>query len=297
MIDFLTLELINQEANELINNDKLVFSREYTIDGEEKGNCYTAKFDGLKLSIYDSGLILLKGSFHKTKNGNRHNYDDFYFYQLLHEVERIEHEYKLSLMNANIKSIEFGVNITPPRSTRKILDGIMYYKTKRFEFERVGRRGLRGNFKVAELQRFRIKFYDKRVQYNLVNELLRYEIKVKKMAYLEKLGLSTISDLKHQNLRKGLGKILTDVWNQVLIYDFTINSRDQSDSKLIDKYSNPNYWSKLRETVSRKKYLTEVKRCEIISSENGDDLKRILGIRFKKKWDLIAHTGLKEPYS
>lgn len=275
MIDYIKVQLIDFDAHILECNPILDFYdvvntstgeiRTVNKDGKKRTPFKSATYLGLEFRIYESGTVLLKGSLHKYWNQGLHNYNDF-SYSALHEVLLdIENRFSISPSQMKLRAIEIGVNIIPPYRTLKILNHIINHRRKRFEWSCLFGKG---NYKQASHSQFYVKIYDKAKQYkeeyNIIGDILRFEIKVIKMEKLKGLQLITLDDLIDIDF-KILGNFLIKEWEQVLFYDFTI----QSNSRSLSNYKNPNYWMELIEEGKSSAYNKNRLKLKNITQEHS----------------------------
>ena len=81
------------------------------------------------------------------------------------------------------------------------------------------------NFAQVEYDDFYLKIYNKGFQFGMDENILRIEIKTKRMR--EFSGIRTLADLTTKNLDKAILRLLKR-WDDVLLYDCTINENNLS---------------------------------------------------------------------
>jgi hypothetical protein len=275
MIDFIKVQLIDFDRRLLESNPLLDFYdvvntdtgeiRTTNKDGKKRTPCKSASYQGLEFRIFDSGTILLKGSLHKYWNQGLHNYNDFYYSALRKVLLDIERTFSISPKQMKLRVVELGVNITPPYPTLKIINYLINHRRKQFEWVCLNGKG---HYKQACHSQFYVKVYDKakqyREKYNIIDDILRFEIKVIKMEKLKELNIKTLDDLVNIDFSI-LGDILVKEWESILFYDFTI----QSNSKSLDKYMNPNYWMELVEEQRSSAYNKHFAKLKTITQEHS----------------------------
>ena len=291
MIDYVKIELF-QEVNSFEENPLLEKVREFNdATGEVIGNHFTAILNGIRFRFYDSGRIFIDGSLHKFKNKGIHNYDDYFFFQFLATVVKLEEDFGINIGHARLLNLEYGVNIIPPIPSKKIIEGLMFYKTTRFKDIHLAQPG---RFKRVDLQRFSIKVYDKGAQYQeLDHELLRVEIQVKKMAYFNKIEIETLADLLDKDKLRRLGLDLISKWSSLLFFDPTIFENEYSYQDENLKWSNPHYWKQYRYIYSNsRKYISkEIENFEEYSLKYGKGTKSAVGNLIETKWNVLCHIS------
>ena len=198
-----------------------------------------ALYNGLEFKIYDNGTITLSGSLHKYWNKGAHNYNDFNFNAFTDVLNDLKSKFNIVLENCILKCLEVGINIIPPLPTNQILDYCFLHKTK--PFENIINSD-EGKYKQVQHSQYIIKIYNKALHYkskefDIQTEILRFEIKYKKMQKLNEQGIYNLKDLFEYGLHNFKDEVLTE-FNNILFYDNTI----QSDSKQLVHYKNPLYW-------------------------------------------------------
>lgn len=211
-----------------------------------------AEYLGLTFRL-KNGKIKLQGSLHKYRNLGKHNYDDFRAMDVAEVVHELERNFKIDLYSTVLNNVEFGVNVVLPFGVNVVLDNLITYKGKHFEYrEEKGE-----SYYQCKRTKFIIKIYDKTKQYKLPNNVLRFEIKVTAMQYLEPKGvkLRYLSDLLNMAIYEPLGNILTEVFEEILFGDNTINESDLNTREL-ETYlrgSNPKAWRPQKGEKERKR--------------------------------------------
>ena len=139
-----------------------------------------------------------------------------------------------------VDSVEVGVNLMPPVPSDDIINNALMYKRRPFEAKYCTDEG---NYRQATLSEYLVKFYNKRLHYEIQGydigyEILRFELKINKMRVLAKYRVFTLKDLI-DSIEQIAKDMLPKAWRQVLLYDPTMNK--QTKEKTI-KYANVNFW-------------------------------------------------------
>lgn len=252
MIDYVKIQLLCVDINQLLNIHSLDFKIEVS---ERTGVCSTkriAKYHFCKIVIYDSGLVLFTGSIHKfwnSLNGIKapnyktvklykgYNGNQFTFNNIIEVRKHLESLFDCTPQQMAFQNIEFGVNTTPLFNPIQYLKGLLYHKGLLFEFR------YKGNFADAKHQQYRVKIYNKSVQYEMSEFTLRVEISIKKTIELKTTGIKTFADINVNALNKAKGLLLKR-FDEVMHYDYTINKKTLTKGEmiLIKDYSRPSYW-------------------------------------------------------
>lgn len=290
-VDGFKIKTIDKDyANRLIQNPNFDFISTFSNSTGEIKDGKEARFRGLIIRVYNSGVVLVSGSFHKYKNDGVHNYDSFYLVDLIKIIHEIKELLCFDLTTAKIENLEFGVNITPPLPTKEILKNIISHK--RESFKSVSHPN--SDYKECVHQHFIIKTYDKAKQYSQSNQILRFEAKYLKMAELNGIGINYLSDLLNISIYGKLEQILNDTWNEVLFIDPTVNNskltvKQQEDLK---DWINPHYWNQLTEHPIKKKFNTEKDRYQKIIKENSQNIHYQISKLITKKWEQLTEIPI-----
>lgn len=231
---------------ELLNNLLLLFPLHFdestgdiiqnrTRNAEYKGQIFTLKNNNVKL----------RGSFHKYHNNGKHNFNDFYFSDLVNVINDLCEKFNINPDSAKLNNLEFGVNIHIPIKPEEFFKYVINYKGTPFQkFSILNSKGIE-----CIMKNFIIKIYDKGYQYKQKGNLLRFEIKVIRMQYFEKKGIKikTISDLLNINELYLLKDVLRATFDEILIFDYSVNINELSAKQqlLLSNGNNPKYWEKL----------------------------------------------------
>lgn len=287
MIDGIKLNIKNKDYAKRLQENKL-FEFESIVNNStgELSNKVETEYKNLKITIYESGTVIIKGSLHKFWNSGNHNYNDFYLTNVLNIIDEWVNLFGTEILNAKIDNIEFGVNINPPINTTDILRNITLHKRKEFKT------GTFKNsyYKECEHKHFYIKTYDKARQYNQPKDILRIECKYIKMVELNRLGVYLFKDLKKTEIYPKLRHILIDKWNEVLFIDETIKRKELTgkQSKSFNNFINPNYWIKIAK--NKKSYLFNKELCKYQNtvSNHSDNLQLKISNLINEKWQKLT---------
>lgn len=250
MFDFNKSSLTGIGISELQNNSLLNFGLSVNpITGEILENTLEASFNSWKFDIKNDLFVNLQGSFHKYHNSGKHNYNDFTTNDLLNVLNDLTAKFKINPFLATLHSLEFGVNVELPFTTKELLNAIISFKGK--EYTKKAFQG-KGHYLCFEFKKwYELKIYDKGLQYEQGNNLFRFEIKAKRMEYLNAKGvnINSFADLLNTTETKKLIDLLLKAFNELLIYDNTINLKllNQRDKESLLNGRNPKYWSELNQ--------------------------------------------------
>jgi len=287
MIDGIKLCIKNKEYAIKLQENKL-FEFESVVNNStgELSEKIETKYKNLNVTIYESGTVLIAGSLHKYWNNGNHNYNNFYYNDVINTIDLWVNIFGAEILNAKIDNLEFGVNIKPPTETAEILRNVILHKRKVFDLIT----GPNRNYKECTHEHFYIKIYDKALHYYQLENILRIECKYIKMVELNRLGIYSFKDLKKPEIYPQLGQILRDKWNEVLFIDETIKRKElkkkQKDS--LNNYLNPNYWLKLAKNSKSYLFNKELIKYRNIVSNHSDNLQLKISDLLSEKWQKLT---------
>ncbi|WP_354299480.1 hypothetical protein [Pedobacter sp. UYP1] len=219
---------LNMQTGELLG----IYNR--TIITNE--NLASTKMD---IKLYPSGRMYISGSLHKYLKGENHS--GFNLHDLKQAIRHICKQLMVSPSECRITQMEYGVNLKTSFEVSKFLDRLICIKNNPFNIEY----STKMNYYYSKTTDYKIKIYDKGLQYNLPYQLLRIEKKVTDSRALRKKGIEifTLSDLDYDHL-KLLGRDLLKMIDQIIFDDKSIlDSRLSGNQKIaLEKYRNPRHW-------------------------------------------------------
>lgn len=247
-----------------------------------------AYYKGLEFRIYETGLIKILGSLHKYWNNGEHNYNDFDFNAFLDVLKDLKNKFNIDANNCVLKCLEVGININPQLYTNDILNYTFLHSTKGMEWQK---NNDEGKYKQCEHSQYIIKLYNKALHYrakgfNIKGEILRFEIKYKKMEKVNNLGVFNLQDIAD----KGFGifkKALLTEWQKLLIFDTTINSN----SKRLLNYNNPTYWTGLLQRPTKSSYYKQKGIFNELIQNYSDNIQNKISKIISEKINLLNTKG------
>ncbi len=288
MIDFIKIHRLAVKAEKLLNNERLIFPLSIIEKtGEVLNRPQIAYYNGLQFIVKgeNSGL---KGSLHKYWF-NGMNWQDFYLNQIQEAIKELVNKFEFQPENSDLNFVEIGLNIPVWCDPTEIIKGTIIYKHKSFEPLPVEGKGFG---RVCRTSQFDIKIYNKSLQYNLSQHLLRFEIKVKRMELLapdrgkkkeQKFSL-TLADLCKLETYNRLLNLLLSVLNDILFYDANTpdTTTNPKDHDLFIQGRYPEYWNIMpRSTKNRK-----IKRFKELTG--GEKIKSELKKLIIEKWNELT---------
>jgi len=209
-------------------------------NGKKASYRSTAWIKNIKLDLFPKGYIELAGSLHKYYNDGKHNYNQFGIKEAEIALKQLIEVTRLQLPCYKVRSVEVGVNLTPPIPSDDIINNALMYKRKPFEAKH---RNDEGNYNQVKLYEYLVKLYNKRLHYEIQgydigHEILRFELKINKMRVLAKYKVFTLEDLMN-NIEDIAKDLLPKAWEEVILYDPTMNKQTKEQTI---KYANVNFW-------------------------------------------------------
>jgi hypothetical protein len=247
MIDFIKTNIKNITPNELLKNPLLEFDT--TVDNEGEIKNRLAEYKNLKFKIIDEKYININGSVHKYFNGGAHNHNRFTIADFLEVCIDLSEKFNINPYTTYLHNVEFGVNIILPFNTTGVLDSIISYKglkpKRSNDFDK------EGDLIRFPFRQYHLKIYDKGLQFEQDENILRVEIQVKRMEYFKKRGINIIclADLLNTQNYDKLRGCLLKAFNEVLMYDNSIKIKGlpQREKVVLMNGRNPKYWIGLKE--------------------------------------------------
>ena len=207
-----------------------------------------AVYRELVFTIYPSGRATVQGSLHKLRHG-QHNGGNFPAWAVADTIAELGYSFKFQPKQAELRTLEFGLNVPLPASATDLLSRAVLYKTMPFNLSHFGGQGY---YLETEAQQYYFKLYDKERhlkanRYLASGPLLRPEVKTRRMEWLREVGITTLADLTNSAKLAELGKLLVEAFQQVLFSAVTIPaSLSKAEQRLLVEGRHPHYWQLLR---------------------------------------------------
>lgn len=251
-----------------------------------------ATHKNLEMAYYPSGRLILKGSIHKSFNRG-FNHDDFIISNLRSHIIELNSFLGIDLFRCQLRNVEYGVNINPPIHSRKIIEGLLFYRSTEFKDMNYMSKGI---CRKAEFERYQIKCYDKRAQclghgIKIEPEILRIEIHVNRMDYLGSTGIATLGDLFYATKLDELREDLLAKWMGCLFFDPTVTPGKPGDQNRLNQWSNAGYFRALREAKGgMKKVMREIKAFDEYMITHSENIKQKVALLINAKWNQLSNS-------
>lgn len=208
----------------------------------------------LQISINLKSATIL-GSLHKYKNlleeNGDQNYDDFNFYQIQEVIRGLIKKYDIE-KDTVLTNLEFGFNLAVSKDPKTIIDSNLLMNNFKSANKNLKFSGS-GDYKEFQLTDYRFKIYNKSKQYKLKDNILRVELKIIQKRLLQKLGIKCLEDLLDKEVLKRLFKLFIEKFEGLIIVDdFDSETIPEITCSKLNKYMNPNYWTRINTQKSPK---------------------------------------------
>ena len=285
MIDFVKIWIYDEElTQQLSDDDRLEFHR-------SRDRYTSTPYKNLKFTLHDSGRTEIAGSLHKYFNDGAHNWNDFTRVDLWDVIHELCQWLKIAPTQAELKNVEFGVNVVVPFGAQAFLSDLVAYKNTAFEKVAVRKGGAAYQVPVTD---YYVKCYDKGSQYNRGENLLRFEVKVRKMRYLEGAGIRTLQDLLTAQKLAVLGDLLFKAWESVAVREpLPLGELTAKEQGIAEAVNSPHLFQQLTRNQryeARKKYTELVRRYH--RAGGAADRKTIVAGLIRDKWRQLTRNDV-----
>lgn len=222
----------------------------YTPVSELTGECAPrseAHYRQLLFRTYPSGRATFEGSLHQLRHG-QHNGGPFPAWAVAATIAELAYSFGFRPEQAQLRALEFGLNVPLPSSATDLLRRAVLYKTLPFNLNHFA--GL-GYYLEATAQQYYLKLYDKQRhlashRHSAAAPLLRIELKTRRTEWLRGAGVATLADLTNSAKLATLGAMLTEALEKVLFAAVSVPvGLSKPEQRLLTAGSHPNYWQVL----------------------------------------------------
>lgn len=290
-----TLEYRGDLAERLLKSPLLHFD-----EVRERGSALvkryytTMKFRDLAFVVYpQTGKVIVKGSWAKFHTKGKHNYTRYTTADLTADINTLSNLFDYDFSVGLIHGVEAGVNLDlsdlpqPYFSPSFLLPRIVCYQGRKPFLPMKSIRGA-GQGVECVLSNYRIKVYDKALQYGLPQPLLRLEYDCNLMKELEPLGIRVFSDLTDQQKMRLLGEKVQRLTNDLIILEpILTNDLTKAERKLYTQAERPIFWQGLTRR-NRSYYLTNFRA--LMQTYSQFDLHQTLCEQVRQEWDTLTQN-------
>lgn len=211
-----------------------------------------------------SGFV--EGSIHKLSNvlksGESHNYNRFTKSELETSLKELNDVFP-GIVDEGVTQLEIGFNYkTSKKATEIVLDNLYIYlrDNPKFGYDHDLRRRYQGKgvMKKFDRSQYEIKVYDKGVQYDFSEFLLRVELKMTSRVLINKVGVFKVGDLLDERvLENCFNEYRERLKSLVLVDDYKRAKRPPINGSSLEEVLTSRYWTDQRKssrtTFKRKK--------------------------------------------
>lgn len=281
MFDGIKINISGTSIHSILSNPLLNFDQHLDRFGNQTR---TAMFQGMEVKVCNERIITIKGSIHKYYNNGRHNHNTFTLSDFTEVLSDLCEKLQINPFLASLHNLEFGVNVLLPFDTKEFIQCLVSFKGKDFD-KRIFKN--RGYLYSYPFDHYSLKIYDKGLQYNLPQNVLRFEVAVKRMQFFKNKGIQIthLSDLTNPGTYPLLKQIILAMYNEMLVYEPSaiMNCHNMKERELILQGANPLFWVRLQKNNpenfkkkrSRFRSLISKYRTESIKQEVGDLISKI----------------------
>jgi len=205
----LTADIISKKLNITVHRGYRS-KKENEIAGKENSYKRSGKYKCFIVEVERNGsdyFLTVRGSLHKYFHGK--NCGSFYGFEILEAIKRMCDYFGLKQNECEVYNIEIGINILVWFDVYDYLkNNLIQHKKERFQ-------NMPDSKKVGFLaihEDYLIKLYQK------LNDLLRYEIKLKSKKMINKAGIYTLADINELHINKLAGDLVKE-WEEIITRD------------------------------------------------------------------------------
>ncbi|WP_394991107.1 hypothetical protein [Emticicia sp.] len=285
MIDFLKIEINSKSVADALRKHELLSFKNESDNETGELEKQRAKYKNLKFLIYNNDKTVIEGSIHKYHNAGIHNHNDFSFGQVVATIQDICKTFDFSPEIARLHGLEFGVNIRIGQDPSTVLNMIICYNN-----DSVNKMNISGGDGIISHQTNHVvKIYNKSLQYDQPEHILRVEDKIVRMRKIEHLSIETLNDLCNPNKVASLGKVLFEMFDSLIIHEpIRLSELSKPELKLYEQAGNPRFWEGLNRSQRSKK---RTRYNAIIERFSTDKIKETIKQKVIAKWDELLKSG------
>ena len=275
------------EVKQLTRNDRKTGLPYTSIEHREKFETYQLTVNEITHTGKKTKYILkIEGSLHKNHFDGA-NFSRFTFTDLCSQINYLCLNLHLNPNKSILKNFEYGFNLPVTFNPIEYLkNNLISYKGK--QFDRLKTESQISIGYDCRLSEYKIKIYDKGLQHDLPQYLMRFEKAYKKMTSPKKLmGIYSLADLtKPDNLKK-LQKELLQAWNEVLLFDSTMLTNvsiSDKDKIFLLQCRDPKFWKTFKNRTARQRNKDKFQNLLLKYGSNGNvpnEVKGLLNNEFK----------------
>lgn len=286
----LVIQNVNTETGEIPRSKKT----HKNGDAIYKGIYHHSEYKNLIINYTLKDKLVVKGSFHKYWNDGIHNHNDFSELQSKQTILSFCKLFGISLEKSILKGYEIGININLPFPVKLVLNNCFFHIGKKSEMRHDSDKG---HYIQFEHSQYIVKIYDKSLQYqargmDVEDNIMRFEIKFKKMEILNRMGIYTLRDLQNYDFKNFKDYILKK-WDEVFMYDTTFNVQNPKE----EKYQHVKTWREYLDNKTSSKLKYHRKKYNLLVPTQSRNTKKLIRNLMAEKIDLLTEKKTSFDYS
>lgn len=252
---------------------------------------YKAKTGFMDIVITEK-IGYVKNSIHKQYNYMRtkekQNYSDFTYSQLCETIDDLGTKI-IDIKETRLTQLEFGLNITTNVPAEQIIrNNILMHKYRGYNHNQ--KFNGKGELKRFDHSNYLIKVYDKAKQFELEENLLRFEIRLSRKEF-SPLGINNLNSLKCVNILDNLLEYLIKRFDEMTIIDPVPSGLPQKDRESLYKYKDPNYWQVELAEKSGQTHMRHKSKFQcLIDKYDLGQTKRTLRAALQAKYEILKNN-------
>jgi len=288
MIDFIKCTNAGVKPEVFLNSPYLEYTDKVVQKTGQILNDYlVAKYRDMRFIISRNRTPSIAGSLHMYFNEGQ-NYNDFTLGNLRWVINDLQSKFEIDPKKVILNNVELGLNLEVPFDPDDFINSLVTYNYTPFN----SRKEKNMTFSEVQQSQYILKIYNKGLQYGLNKNILRFEVKITRMAKLEKYGIRTLADLIDPSKLRSVKGILLEVFSNITIWDDSIDrkSLNQPDREILANGYNPKYWQ-AHHTMAGNNSSRKLRRYQDLVSKHGKKGYHLLAPQISSKWDsLIQDT-------
>ena len=238
-------------------------------------------FYGLKLKKFPDSGVRIRGSLHSFFNNGSSNHDRFSFENCQRAIEELCEVISPTCADAKLQNLEFGINIRTDRVS-DFLNSALLYKSNPFNWTRSNSM----NYGECQMTEQKIKFYDKGLQHNMINSIIRLECRMRTSRMIQSTGITCLNDLFYKHNQQTLIDKLMEVSSNISFIDqkLDLDQRSLDNKNFYLEFSNPNRW--LRDDLNAHQKKRRRARLNRLQNQYGENYSHL--------FQTLVHQTLRE---
>lgn len=248
MYDGIRLEGRAEACTRLLSSPNLKLFGTYVREtGEATGN-FAGEYFGMRIKVFRGRYFSVVGSLHKFFNGyyghGLTNSDQFELEKVVEAVRALSDVLNVPPQLLRVSNLEFGVNLNAGLPINTILsrmlshNGRVFKDTSNFEFDGI----------EAAYTQYCIKAYNKSKLDRLPIDVLRFEVKIKRMSFFARREDLHLADLGNVMIWEHAKGVLVKAIENVQFYEPPDDLMKMSfwDGQFLEKAQYRGYWEHLK---------------------------------------------------